>query len=117
MGRLRHIGCLLAHYPVKATLEGRGLQIPELTGGHRGERAVLDPTPSPFPYACMVACNQVAIRFLQIAGGKGVETTMAIPHVLAAECQKESYAVPEQADVLTELAEQGFNVQALFRSP
>ncbi len=61
----------------------------------------------------MAACNQVAIGFLQIAGGR-VETTIALPYVLTTECQKENYAMPEQAYVL---AEQGFNVQTLFRSP
>ncbi len=68
------------------------------------EQGVLDPIPSSFSYAYVAECNQAKIAFLQIAGGKGVETTMALPHLLNPGCQEETYAVTEQANVLAEQA-------------
>ncbi len=44
------------------------------------------------------------MAFLQIPGGQGAQTTMALHHLLTPECQEETYTVPEQADALAEHA-------------
>ncbi len=50
----------------------------------------------------IVVCSQAKTAFLKIAGGKRVDTTIALPHWLTTEYQEENYAVPKQADVLAE---------------
>ncbi len=71
-----------------AALERRGIRMPEPTEHHSDERVVSDPIPTPFSSACVGACNQSEIDFLQLAGGKRVETTMALPQWLASECRR-----------------------------
>ncbi len=39
---------------------------------------VSGPIPSPYCYTYTAVCHQAKTVFLQIAGGKGVETTMAL---------------------------------------
>ncbi len=74
----------------------------EPTEHHSSEWVVTGPIPILFSYANTAVCYQSEIVFLQIAGGQEVETAMALPHLLIPECKKETYAVPEQADVLAE---------------
>ncbi len=57
---------------------------------NRDERVVSGPIPSPSTNA---ACNQAKIVLIEIAGAKGVETTMILPQLLTPECQEETYAV------------------------
>ncbi len=72
--------------------------MPEATEHHHDERVVAGPIPTPFSYAYIAVCNQLQIAPLpQIAGGQDV----TLPHLLTPECRE---AVPEQADVLAELA-------------
>ncbi len=65
-----------------AALERRGIRMIEPTEHHRDEQGVSDPILSPFSNAYIAECNQAKIAFLRIAGGKGLETTMALPHLL-----------------------------------
>ncbi len=63
-----------------AALERRGMRMLEPTEHHRDERVILGLIPSPFSYECIAACNQARVEFQQIACGKRVESTMALPH-------------------------------------
>ncbi len=49
---------------------------------HRDDRLVAGPNPTQFYYACIAACNQGEIAYLQIAGGQEGLTTLALPHLL-----------------------------------
>ncbi len=71
-----------------ATIENRGIQ-----------------TPEPMEHHCewyRATHTLLKTAFLKIAGGKRVETTIALPHWLTTEYQEENYAAPKQADVLAE---------------
>ncbi len=92
---------LTSRGPSVATEETRLLK-EEAYEHHRDDRVVGGPITTLFSYANTAACNQSEFVFLQIVGGQKVETAMALPHLLIPECKKETYAVPEQADVLAE---------------